>query len=217
MRRALPSADTVTPFRAETGWWPLNQEMSGGEKRDQGGPASPSVPRSQVVLPETGPKPQGVETGQAGARRVEASLSPPLLLLSMNQLYLQFAYTLPGPIPDLNRAFTPRDGVVTSRARCPRQNWVDLVPMGDRRQALPLGPSWLPDTHTQPQAVGLKRPRQAATRRPWISPQPGRPPAVTTPTRPQVCLDVSVSAARLWAKISADTSTRFRAPVVTGM
>lgn len=42
MWRTLPSADTVTPFRAETGWRPLNQEISGGEKRDARSPARPS-------------------------------------------------------------------------------------------------------------------------------------------------------------------------------
>ena len=40
MRRILPSIDTITLSRAETGWRPLNQEISGEEKREARVPAS---------------------------------------------------------------------------------------------------------------------------------------------------------------------------------
>jgi hypothetical protein len=36
MWRTLPSADTVNPVQAETGWRPLNQETSGIEKKHPG-------------------------------------------------------------------------------------------------------------------------------------------------------------------------------------
>ena len=40
MRRTLPSVDTIVLFQAEIGWRPLNQEISGEEKRDARVPAS---------------------------------------------------------------------------------------------------------------------------------------------------------------------------------